>query len=199
MHLPDEINSSTIGGSVRSARLLKNLTLRELAELAGCSESLLSKVENGLTSPSILMLQRIARGLNVVLAALVTPMDHIRPILREGDRIRIPTDTRGSYVETLVSPDGEHMLEGHIHNLAPGAGPIQDLAHHGEEVGYVIQGRLRLFIGIEVFDLKAGDSFNFRSEITHRYSNNGKGFARIMWVSTPSRQMSRPGNRRIKK
>jgi transcriptional regulator with XRE-family HTH domain len=195
----EEINSSTIGGSVRSARLLKRLTLKELAELAGCSESLLSKIENGLTSPSIVMLQRIARGLNVGLAALVTPMEQARPVSLATERVKIPTDTKGSYVERLVSPDGDHLLEGHMHYLAPGAGILQDIAHHGEEVGYVVEGRFRLFIGIEIFDLKVGDSFNFRSEISHRYINNGKGFARILWISTPGRQVARPGQRKLKK
>ena len=186
----------TVGQHVRGARLLKSLTLRQLADLAECSESLLSKVENGHASPSLAMLQRIARALEVPVASLVTPIDPLHVARRADERMAIRIDAAGSCVEALVPDDGEHLLEAHLHTLLPGAGSgAEPIAHQGEEVGYVIEGRLELIVGSRTYVLNAGDSFNFRSEIPHRYRNPGRKPVRVLWVSTPSRRSNHPGAR----
>ena len=97
-----------------------------------------------------------------------------------------------SVAEDLVRPHHHRIAPprlggGHLHVLAPGAGSEGTLAHEGEEVGYVISGRLRLTLGNEQYELGPGDSFAFRSEIQHRYVNPGTTQTRIIWVSTPSR------------
>ena len=183
--LPTEAVS--LGSSIRSTRILKGLKLRELAELASCSESMLSKLENGHANPSLAVLHRIADGLQVSLATLLSPVDHTRIVARAGKRAVVRIDSIGSRAERLIPSGQGHLLEGHLHVLAPGAGSDGALAHEGEEVGYVISGRLRLMVGSETFDLRAGDSFAFRSEIQHRYVNPGSTRTRVIWVSTPSR------------
>ena len=177
----------SLGSSIRSTRILKGLKLRELAELASCSESMLSKLENSHTNPSLAVLQRIADGLQVSVATLLAPVDHTRIVARAGKRTVVRIDSIGSRAERLIPSGQGHLLEGHLHVLAPGAGSDGTLAHEGEEVGYVISGRLRLTVGSETFELGAGDSFAFRSEIEHRYVNPGKTRTRVIWVSTPSR------------
>lgn len=176
-----------LGSSIRSTRILKGLKLRELATLANCSESMLSKLENGRANPSLGVLQRIADGLQVSVATLLAPVDHTRIVARPGERAVVRIDGLGSRAERLIPGGQGHLLEGHLHVLAPGAGSEGGVAHEGEEVGYVISGRLRLMLGRETFELSAGDSFAFRSEIEHRYVNPGKTRTRVIWVSTPSR------------
>jgi transcriptional regulator with XRE-family HTH domain len=193
--LEPEADRAVVGSSIRSTRLLRSLTLRDLADRANCSESLISKIENDRTSPSLSTLQRIARALDVTIASLVSPIDRLRVVSPAGQREVVPIDGLGSRVERLVPADAEHMLEAHLHVLQPGGGSEGAIVHHGEEVGYVVEGRLELTVGAETFQLKAGDSFNFRSEIAHSYRNPGRGPARIVWVSTPSRQLGRPGRR----
>ena len=179
--------SASLGSSIRSTRILKGLRLRELARLASCSESMLSKLENGHANPSLAILHRIADGLQVSLTTLLARVDHTRIGARAGERAIVRIDGIGSRAERLVPSGQGHLLEGHLHVLAPGAGSQGALAHEGEEVGYVISGRLRLTVGSETFELGAGDSFAFRSEIEHRYVNPGSTRARVIWVSTPSR------------
>jgi transcriptional regulator with XRE-family HTH domain len=176
-----------LGSSIRSTRILKGLKLREVAERAACSESLLSKVENGHANPSLAVLERVADALQVSVATLLSPVDHTRIVARAGERAVVRIDGRGSRAERLIPAGQGHLLEGHLHVLAAGAGSEGTLAHEGEEVGYVISGRLRLTLGNEAYDLDPGDSFAFRSEIPHRYINPGTTQTRIIWVSTPSR------------
>ena len=182
---------AALGASIRSARMLKGLKLREIAEMAGCSESLLSKIENGRVSPALPTLIRIAQTLQVPVAALFSPIDHRHVVTRAGHRPVLPLHGPRSSVERLVRPDGGHLLEANLHILAPGGGSRGTLSHEGEEVGYVLSGRLELTVGQEVFTLEAGDSFNFRSEIEHAYRNPGNQPARVVWVSTPSRAGAR--------
>lgn len=188
-------DAAALGASIRSTRLLKGLTLRDMALQIGCSESLLSKIENARVSPTIAVLGKIAQSLQVPVAALFSPIDHRHIVSRAGERAVMTLHGAGSKVERLVRPDGGHLLEGNLHTLAPGAGSRGSLRHVGEEVGYVIAGKFELTVGHEVFLLGAGDSFNFRSEIDHSFRNPGAVPARILWVSTPSRGAGIEGRR----
>lgn len=193
--MKNETDGSAVAGSIRSTRLLKSLTLKELADRAGCSESVLSKIENVRISPSLPMLQRIARALDVTVSALVSVMDRLNVVARAGNRDSVAVDRAGSRVERLIPANGEHMLEGHLHILMPGGGSERTIAHAGEEVGFVVEGKFELTVGRETHVLKAGDSFNFRSEIAHSYRNPGRTRAQVVWVSTPSRRIGQPGGR----
>jgi uncharacterized cupin superfamily protein len=77
------------------------------------------------------------------------------------------------------------MLQCNIHHIevaGESAGPIQ---HAGEEVGYVLTGRIELVVDGKSYRLDAGDSFVFRSELAHHYRNVGRERASIFWVNTP--------------
>ena len=61
-----------VGERVRSLRTALNLSVRTLASKASFSPSFISQVENGLVSPSIASLERIASVLEVTLAGFFT-------------------------------------------------------------------------------------------------------------------------------
>ena len=91
----------------------------------------------------------------------------------------------GVQLERLV-PYGEgHLLQGNIHIVAPGSGSEGGLEHEGEEVGYLLEGELTLTLDDKSYALRAGDSFVFRSNRLHGYSNPGTTPARILWINTP--------------
>lgn len=176
----------TIGRNLRRLRYIKGLTLKELADRAQCSESLISKIETGHASPSLPMLHRIVHSLDITLTALFEETKADRGVVTpQGSRATFRIDRKGSRLERLIPPDLGHLLEGNLHVLAPGSGSDGQLTHEGEEVGYVISGRFELSIDGTVYQLKAGDSFVFRSELPHSYRNPGKSIARVIWVSTP--------------
>ena len=64
--------ASSLGVRLRHARLVSGYTLLQLAQKAGCSESLISKLERGLASPSFAMLHRLAVALDTNIAALTS-------------------------------------------------------------------------------------------------------------------------------
>ncbi len=72
---------------LRHARKVAGLTLKQVAQAAGCSESLISKLENDAASPSLAMLHRLALALGSNVSEL-TSEDWVseEPVLRAGAR-----------------------------------------------------------------------------------------------------------------
>src|SRR4051812_35263730 len=83
----DVTNDVDVGERLRTLRSLRRLTLREVAERAGLSESFLSQVERGRASASIAPLRRIADALGVAISDLFQPLEPRHPrVLRREDR-----------------------------------------------------------------------------------------------------------------
>jgi transcriptional regulator with XRE-family HTH domain len=179
-----------VGVKIRHTRLLKNMTLKQLADAAGCSESLLSKIENGRANPSLKMIHRVASALGMPVAGLFlqdTGADQV--VLRQGERPVIETDQvrRGEAVqlEALIPGSGQHLLAGYINHIEPGGGSEGSVQHEGEEFGYVLEGEIELTVDRKAYRVRTGDSFSFRSDKPHSYRNVGKGLARVLWINTP--------------
>lgn len=173
-----------LGARIRHARRVAHLTMTQLAEKANCSESLVSKIESGQATPSLAMLHRIAVALNTNIATLTEEGPVDSPVLRRGERPVISAG--GISLERLVLPKRGGLLQANIHIVEPGAASDGQIVHAGEEVGYVLEGRLELTLGDERHEIDAGDSFTFASHLPHGYRNIGKTVARILWVNTPA-------------
>ncbi|PWK36579.1 XRE family transcriptional regulator [Cupriavidus plantarum] len=177
--------TATLGLRLKHARLVGGLTLLQVARKADCSESLLSKLERGLATPSLAMLHRLAVALDTNIAALTSeeaPLDS--PIRRAGERHVIRAG--GIALERLVLPQRGGLLQANIHIVSPGEASDGQIVHAGEEVGYVLEGTLELMLGDETYLIEAGDAFHFPSHVAHGYRNVGTGIARVLWVNSPA-------------
>src|SRR6476620_5495941 len=85
-----------LGARIRTRRLARHETLRELAGQAAVTESFLSQVERGVASPSIASVQRIARALDTAIAELFAADDSAGTVVRVGDRRRIVSQGLGA-------------------------------------------------------------------------------------------------------
>ncbi len=182
--------SSMLGVRLKLARQTKGMTLKGLAVSAGCSESLLSKIENGKASPSLPMLHRLVEALGTNIGRMFEEVDGEEGIVfRAGRRPLITLDPLrqgdGITLERVIPYSAGHLLQCNIHHIDVGgvsAGPIR---HAGEEVGFVVSGEVELIVDDRSFHLREGDSFAFQSERPHHYRNNGTKRASIFWVNTP--------------
>ena len=175
-----------IGRRIRNLRHIKGLTLKDLADRTLCSESMLSKVENGKAQVSLTLLHRIVQSLDITITALFSESRADQGVVtRAKDRSTFRIDANGSRLERLIPPNLGHLLEGNLHILEPGGGSDGILTHEGEEVGYVLNGVLELTVSGVKYLLHSGDSFVYRSEEPHSYRNPGKETTRVLWVSTP--------------
>jgi quercetin dioxygenase-like cupin family protein/DNA-binding XRE family transcriptional regulator len=179
-----------IGPRLRHARLVKGLLMKELAERVGVSISLISKYENDRLLPPLTVLHALVNELQTNIGALFEP-DWSGPgyVARAGERPQISAagdgESAGVTLERVV-PNGQgHLLQGNVHIVAPGGGSMGPMRHEGDEVGYVLEGRLQLSIDDTVYELGAGDSFAFPSNLAHTYRNPGPKVTRVLWVNTP--------------
>lgn len=181
----------SLGVRLRLARQMKGLTLKELAESSGCSESLLSKVENGKVLPSLPMIHRVVQVLETNISWLFDePADDESVIFRQGTRPVITLDkhkgtSRGLMLERIIPYKDGHLLQCNIHHLEIGGQSGETITHEGEEVGYILTGIVELTLNGDTFRLETGDGFCFRSNIPHSYRNMGDDAASILWVCTP--------------
>ena len=186
----DQVSSSRLSIRLRLARQIRGMTLKSVADAAGCSESLLSKIENGKATPSLPMLHRLVLALETNIGWMFEEGDGDEGVVfRRGERPLITLDPlrqgEGISLERVIPYSNGHLLQCNIHHIETGgesAGPIQ---HVGEEVGYVLEGDIELMVANSTYKLSAGDSFVFRSELPHHYRNVGVSPASIFWVNTP--------------
>ena len=187
---PIETEALQIAARVRHARILKGLRMKDLAELVGYNESMISKIESGKVTPSLTMLNRIVLALDRDMASFFgLPIDTHRLVQTPSDRVVVEGDAlrggSGVSYERMVPLAAGNLLEANIHVVEPGGAKIDNITHQGEATGYVIFGSLELTIDGEVYRMNAGDSFFFKAYLPNSYRNVGKDTARIVWVNTP--------------
>ncbi|WP_293779558.1 XRE family transcriptional regulator [uncultured Oxalicibacterium sp.] len=176
---------SGLGVRLRYARVIAGLTLLQVAQKAECSESLISKIERGSATPSLAMLHRLATALDTNISTLMSDqVPPAGPVLRQGERPIIKTGDIS--LERLVLPTRGGLLQANIHIVSPGGASDGQIEHVGEEVGYVLAGKLELRLGEESYLIGPGDTFTFQSSTPHGYRNVGKVEARILWVNSPA-------------
>jgi transcriptional regulator with XRE-family HTH domain len=185
-----ELSGAELGLRLRMARRTKGWTMKQLAEAAGCSESLLSKIENGRNLPSLPQLHRLVQVLDTNIGWLFGDRASQRNIVfRAGQRPIIALDPQhrgeGITLERVIPFSEMHLLQCNIHHIAEGGSSAGPIAHEGEEVGYVLAGRIELIVDGKSHRLAEGDAFVFRSDRQHAYRNVGDGTASIFWVNTP--------------
>lgn len=177
------------GQRLRRFRKRAALSLKQLSEHVGCSESLLSKIENDRANPSLSMLHQIVGALGISITSLFEDdSGGHRVVFRQLERPRIrlqSRDAREIVLERLIPEDGDHLLQANIHLVGVEGDSRGMISHEGEELGYVLDGVLELTVDQHVYRIEAGDFFVFRSELAHAYRNVGNTEARVLWVNTP--------------
>lgn len=179
-----------IAARVRHARILKGLRMKDLAELVGYNESMISKIESGKVTPSLTMLNRIVTALDRDLASFFgLDIEMHRMVLTPKDRMVVEGDAlrggKGVSYERMVPLAAGNLLEANIHVVEPGGEKVDNITHQGEATGYLIEGSVELTIEGEVYQMTAGDSFFFKAYLPNSYRNTGDTVARIIWVNTP--------------
>lgn len=183
--------SPRIGAQLKRERLLRGLRLKDVAEATGLSKSLISKIENNKTSPSLSTLHRVAKALNTNVSALfamdetldkVVHRPHERPI---AGKVQTMVEWDGIEAEIMVPYENGRLLEGFVFVMEPGGHSGGLLQHAGEECGYVLEGQLELTVDGKTYTLNPGDSFFFISDKPHAYRNPGKVTTRVIWINTP--------------
>ena len=175
-----------LGERLRAVRQLRRLTLREVATAAGVSESFVSQLERGRSSASVATLQRLAAAVGIEISDLFAAEPQAGPrVLRREERQQLEWGHLGR--KALLTPKPFHSLEVVAAAFDPGGSTGDEPYTHGdsEELLVVLDGIVHLQLGTEIFELRSGDSIDYRSSTPHRLVNAGEETAEVIWIISP--------------
>lgn len=199
----DVSNAGRLGPNLRQLRQEKGLTLDRLAQASDLTRGYLSLVERGLKTPSITALLRIAETLGVNIAQLfdlnAAPAPANYTLHRRGEGVLPQPD--GTFGLLPLAPGrSRKMMEPFL--MMPATKPALSKdprwAHGGEEMLYVVSGRIAVRLGDDELVMERGDCLYFPGEIKHEVRSLGRQKAEVLVVialpsgqDMPSRQEKR--------
>lgn len=163
---------AAIGREVRRLRERAGLTLQDLSGAASLSQGMLSKIENGGTSPSLATIQALSKALNVPVTALFRGVEEIRDatFVKAGEGLKIERrGTRAGHQYELLghSPHGDVVVEPYLITLTAESDVFPSFQHPGFEFIYMIKGELVYRHGSATYTLTPGDALSFESDVPH--------------------------------
>ena len=128
--------TAQLGEKLRHLRRKSGLTLKQLGDLTGCSESMLSKAERGHVVPSLDLLSRVAQQLGASVAGLFAEAaEQSCFVYKESERpmLELGTSTQDglTVLERLIPYAKGRQLNANLHVVPPGGGSAGVLAHVG--------------------------------------------------------------------
>jgi transcriptional regulator with XRE-family HTH domain len=175
-----------LGPRIRALRQARRLTLRDVSERAGVTESFLSQVERDVTSPSIATVQRIAHALDLSIAQLFAEEPATGRVVRREARRRVAYPGLKA-VDEFLTANMAGKLQVILSTIEPGGGTGAEPYTHDsdEEVVVVLSGVLDLWVGDEHYVLREGDAITFPSRLPHWNMNHGETEAVVLFCVTP--------------
>lgn len=178
-----------IGDAIRALRRRKGMTLESLAREAGLSKGYLSKLERGLKLPPISTLSNIAGALGAEIAEFFQTerpqpkISHVRA--RERTRVSRAGSSFGYYYESLAERFRDKAAEPFIIILTPDTKEHPLFSHEGQEMIFVLEGRMLFSFGGEHYVCEPGDCLYFDARVEHRGECLGPEEARALVVIVP--------------
>lgn len=168
----DSLLQEAIGRQVRKLRLAKNLTVADLSKASSISAAMISKIENGQTSPSLATLQRLADGLSTSVTSLFSQYEEHRDVsyVRAGEGVEIERrGTRAGHHYRLLGHGvrAEVDVEPYLVTLNDSSDVFPWFQHSGVEFIYVLEGEMDYRHGDRIFELRPGDSLYFDPQSPH--------------------------------
>jgi transcriptional regulator with XRE-family HTH domain len=165
------ISEKEIGIRIKNYRKSAGMTLKSLAEDTGFTKGYLSKVENSSKAPPVSTLIRIGKALKVDISKLFGESGGGGTLcmVRKNERVTMArTGTTSGYsFETLAHKYMHKHMEPYILTLPNNLKEIPMFKHNGEELFFVLKGKLNFTHGDRQYVLNAGDSIYFDSGIEH--------------------------------
>lgn len=177
-----------LGLRIKELRTKQGLSQKELSRLIGVTPSTISQVESNSIYPSIQALYKMAETLSVDISAFFkkrTTLEN-RVIFSAGEGVPAPFSdfAKESIKGELLTPiDFNSKADAYIIEIQPKKNlPAHFFNHKGEEIGYVLSGKLQAQIANAVFTAQKGDIIYLTSEIPENWKNNTTRPAKLLWI-----------------
>ncbi|WP_027834669.1 cupin domain-containing protein [Maritalea myrionectae] len=172
-----------VGGLIREQRRRMKLTLTQLGERAGVSAGYLSQVERENAVPSLATLGQIALALGLEIEHFVSMPKATNAITRKSTRPKFHIGDSSVVYEKLAVEHPANELSSLILTIPPGY-QSEVASHEGEEIIYMLEGRIEQTVADACYELGVGDSLHYRGGLPHSWSNPFDETAKIIWTGT---------------
>lgn len=188
-----------IASRVRELRLKHHLSLDNLAERSGVSRSMISVIERGESSPTAVILQKLAKGLEVPMASLFDTPEAVRkspphPVARFNDQ-PVWKDPDTGYVRRNVSPADAPQGLRIVDVSFPAGARVSFDSIANERPFYqqvwVLEGAMDIHMGTDRYRLRAGDCLAAQMDQLQMFHNPGRRAARYAVITVPKGKRAR--------
>ncbi len=177
-----------LGRHLKELRSKRGLSQTELAKLVGVTPSTISQVESNQIYPSLPALIKMAEILTVEVSSFFQgsgddpsrvvfsgseAVDIKLHALSEGNvftKLLTPMDLKPKAEPYLIEIPANNILASHF------------FVHKGEEIGYVLSGKLEFKLENVTYTAYAGDVIYLTSEIPSQWNNPGPALAKLLWI-----------------
>src|SRR5262245_65695810 len=175
-----------VGQNLRRLRIRRGLSLEKLSQRSGVSRAMLGQIELGQSAPTINVLWKIARALEVTFSALISTRTQSGALILRSNDSKVLTSKDRSFSSRALFPfDEPRRVE--FYELRLTAGGVEDADAHApgpSEDLVVTAGTVENDVARETHRLSAGDSILFEADSPHAYRNPGKADAVMYLVMT---------------
>ncbi len=170
----EKVLEVAIGREVRAFRRKKGITVADFSQSTGLSIGMLSKIENGNTSPSLTTLQTLAHALSVPLTSFFRGFEEARVAVhtKSGEGVELEREgTRANHQYDLLGHIGANasgvIVEPYLITLSDEADIFPTFQHGGIETIYMLEGEVDYRHGDDIYPLKPGDTLFFDADAPH--------------------------------
>lgn len=170
----EELNLK-IGDRLKEIRILRKMSLEEVAKMTGVSKPMLGQIERGQSTPTINTLWKIATGLKVPLSSFCRQKETQYRLVFPDDENVITEENGRMRAFPLFPYDPVRNVE--IFYIEFDAGVQHSSERHAdgvEEYVFVIHGTLEMVLGQERVVLKEKQSIRFQADVPHSYNNGSE-------------------------
>lgn len=180
-----------VAANLRRLRTKRGLSLDALGQLSGVSRAMLGQIELRQSTPTINVLWKIARALNVPFSALIAEPPRGRAKVLTAAQTKVLTSHDGKFSSRALFPfDEPRHVEFYELRLAGRATETAEPHPPGTVENLVVaRGSLELDVGSETRRLGVGDAVHFQADAPHAYRNPGKDETVMYLVMTYAEQV----------
>ena len=167
--LEEKLNKLNIGDRIKALRLAQNRTMQEIGEASDLSKSMISKIENNRAIPSVAALVKIAKALGTSISSLLEQDGWVNAVLTKIKQAKdnlTPTE-KGYLIYPYASEYHEKKMQPFLFVGRKGEVVPHEVSHEGEELIYVIKGKMKMQVGETEYLLQTGDSLYFNAVQKH--------------------------------
>ena len=185
----DESAEEDIGKKINQLRLAKGYSQRKLAKLSGLTNTSISSIERNKVSPAVNTLKAILAVLGSDLTTFFSDEwkePKARVVVTPKDLLELSEPSSRVSLRQVYNCSTTKNLGFLIEVYQPNSSTEEKIAHEGEEIGTVIEGKILIRIDETTYLLNQGDSYVIDTIRPHTFINPTDGVTRIVSAHTPT-------------